>query len=690
MKIRHFLLLSATAFSLGIAHAQSLDPDAASALARQFFSTSRANGPHRVSGTVTPLLAYTAVTEGTPDFYVFNRGEGVPGFVIINADASSEASILGYVDTASFDYASAPDALRWWLEQYRHNGVAKVPAQVTASRQSVSPLISTKWDQQAPFNDLVPSLPGYTFVTGCTATAMAQIMNYYRYPERGVGSKNYTVNYIGKGTVNYSANFGETTYDWGNMLDDYSHGYTAQQGNAVATLMYHAGVAEKTIYNNAASSADDRHSGMALIEHFDYDPSMLRAERRYVSDTDWEEIVYTELAAGRPLIYSGQTKQDLNNSEGHSFICDGYNASDNTFHMNWGWSGNWDGYFRLTGSDALRPDGTGTGGGAAGSSYVYHQTLNYNIRRNHGGAAALHVALLEGGQLSETSSSPALTSYTFDRTASEEIFLHYSMSPYNFGFDAAAFEYGVMFRNTDNGHVYVSKIGDTNNLKDGTLGPGSYYIDENEEPLVYDHAFPTSLLAEAGHYEVLPAFRSMGQDWQVSAYDISLTIPTITVIGDYVAPEEPLVPDLTDGICFYDYPTMGNKNLADASHLVLTMPVANNSAADKAISFYGVAYLNVPVNIPVNDEVYSAGTRVNYTSDFSSLKSYMTPGKTYIINFYTDSSRSTTMNVPSITFYYDGNSVITVSDVTAIIKKAQEGNAPLKLIKAAVEKTLGK
>lgn len=692
MKTRILSMLSAMALTSGFAQAQSLDTDAALDLARQFFASHSSGASHRAPAQVSPVLSYTATTEGTPDFYVFNRGEEVPGFVIVSADLEADTPILGYAEASSFDYDKIPDSMRWWLQQYQANGVAKVADRVGSTRHSINPIVKTKWNQGAPFNLLIPHEPyADGFVTGCTATAMAQIMKHHRYPEQGNGSKSYTVTYDELYDITYSADFSSTTYDWDNMLDDYSKGYTPTQANAVATLAYHAGVAERTVFNGEYSSADDRHSAMALIEHFDYDKSMLRAERNFLNDAEWENIIYDELAEGRPIMYSGQSGADSEKSVGHTFICDGYDATNQTFHINWGWSGNYDGYFRLTGSGALRPNGTGIGGAAAGSSYSYHQAINYNIRPNVGGAPKVQIGIIAGGELSVSSSGPALQSYTLDRTQSEETFLHYSLSPYNYGVNTVAFEYGVMFRNTDNGKCYISKAGDTNNLKTKEVTPGGYYVDQDNNVFVFDHTFPTSLLVESGRYEVLPAFRPMGQrDWEVAAYDCSLTIPVITVIGDYVAPEEPLVPDLTDGICFYDYPTMGNKNLADASHLVLTMPVVNNSAADKAISFYGVAHLNVPVNIPVNGEVYSAGTRVNYTSDFSSLKSYMTPGETYIINFYTDSSRSTTMNVPSITFYYDGNSVITVSDVTAIIKKAQEGNAPLKLIKAAVEKTLGK
>lgn len=694
-------MLSVMALSYGYGQAQSVDKDAALSLASQFFASHNSGASHRAPAQVAPVLSYTAATKGTPDFYVFNRGADVPGFVIINANGADDEAILGYSDSATFDYDTAPDALRWWLEQYQRCGIAKAPAQTTTIRHDVTPLIQTKWDQHSPFNDLIPHSVFVPFVTGCTATAMAQIMKHYAYPTKGKGSKSYTVTYFDaerkEFPITYSADFGSTTYKWADMLDDYKQGeYTSAQGNAVATIMYHAGVAESTVFNGTSSEADDRHSGVALINYFDYDCSMLRAERQFVSDDDWDEIVYNELAQGRPLMYSGQNAEDTDNSVGHSFICDGYDASNHTFHMNWGWSGNWNGYFRLTGSDALLPDGTGTGGGAQGSAYVYHQAINYNISPNHSGSVPIQVGLIAGGELSVTSTSDAISSYTHDRNTSEETVLHYSLSPYNYGLNSVAFEYGVMFRDNESGRTYISKEGDTNNLKDRTMPPGYFYVVDPKvqkpEPAIFDHTFSTSLLTEPGRYEVLPAFRPIGKgEWRVADYDLSLNIPVITVIGDYVSPAEPLVPELINGICFYDYPTIGTNNLADASHLELNMPVTNNTDSSKAISLYGFVGLDYTnVEIPVNGKEWPAGTMVKYTSDFSDLKTVMTAGRTYTIYFYTDSSKSTPMNVPSITFYYDGDSVTTISDVSAIISNAQEGNAPVKLVKAAVDRALGK
>lgn len=694
-------MLSAMALSCGLAQAQSVDTDAALDIARQFFASRSSGASHRAPAKVAPVLSYTATTEGTPDFYVFNRGEEVPGFVIISADQTSEDPILGYADASSFEYENIPESMKWWLQQYQTNGTAKVSARAGSTRHSITPFITTKWGQDAPYNNLIPHVPEGKFVTGCTAIAMAQIMKHYSYPTHGKGSKSYTITYDEKDEVNFTADFGSATYDWANMLDDYAGDYNTTQGDAVAKLAYHAGVAERTIFNGDNSSADDRHSAIALIEHFDYDKSMLRAERNFLSDTEWEGIIYEELAAGRPVMYSGQSGSDRNESVGHTFICDGYDASNQTFHINWGWKGNFDGYFRLTGSGAICPNGTGIGGAAAGSSYVYYQAINYNIRPNFNGTPKVQVGLIAGGDLSVDAFGTALKTYTFDRTKSEETFLHYCLNPYNYGVNSVAFEYGVMFRNTTNGKFYISKAGDTDNLATKVVTPGGYYVNEKNEPIVFDHKFPTSDLIEAGRYEVLPAFRPMGQrEWEVAAYDRSLTIPIITVIGDYVVPEMPLVPDLVDELCFTEYPYMAKNNIASSSDLTIHMALKNNTgtAIEKGV-FYVKVYLTGGTVVYTNSMGVRYGENVvpmpngfEYTTtcNISKYVENLKKGNVYKVEFYSDAGCTKPMNVPSINYYY-GSDEPTVSELTRFIDKAPtQTGASVKLINALADVILRK
>jgi len=317
--------------------AQTVSVEEAQEIAADFFAKSQpqASKLHKAKGRVEPMLAYTAMTQDTPDFYVFNQGVSQGGFVMVGGNAC-QPEILGYSTTGTFDVERVPDNFRWWMEECQRMRAAKrsVPQKY---RQSVKPLITTKWGQQDPFNSVIPTLgPQYkTFVTGCTATAAAQVMNYYQYPKRGNGSNSYSILYNGTIEKTFDADFGNTWYDWDNMIEDYSKGYTQAQADAVGTLMYHIGVAVKMKYSSSGSSANFTDTGAALIEHFGYDKSMEKAVRAHFTDEEWEKMIYLELREGHPILYSASTSS--NGSGGHGFILHGYDASTGLYAINWGW-----------------------------------------------------------------------------------------------------------------------------------------------------------------------------------------------------------------------------------------------------------------------------------------------------------------------------------------------------------------
>lgn len=304
-----------------------------------------------------PILAYKEGTGDNVSFYVFN--DNLDGFVIISGK-SDMPTILGYSYTGAFDYERAPKNFLWWMKQYETCGAIK-RTNSNSAKHSIEPLLTTKWGQNEPFNNAIPSLGANynSFPTGCTATAMAQVMKYHEYPQHGIGYNNYSITYNGTNTLNFYADFANTYYDWNNMLDDYSKGYNQTQANAVATLMYHAGVSENIKYHYTDMSAADSDKGaIALINNFSYDKGLMRGERKYFNDDDWENIIYNELANGRPVLYSG-TSVTGEESIGHEFICHGYDANYNLYAINWGWEGLYDGYFALTGKAALNPNKKG-------------------------------------------------------------------------------------------------------------------------------------------------------------------------------------------------------------------------------------------------------------------------------------------------------------------------------------------
>jgi hypothetical protein len=291
-------------------------------------------------------------------FYVLNAGSS--GFVIVAGD-DNVSPILGYSNEGSFDPDKIPQNMAKWLEGYKseirsiifQNIQAtdeittewmnlKSASSFLANSTTVSPLIQTKWDQSPYYNALCPG----GSVTGCVATAMAQIMKYWEYPSKGSGYHSY--NHDTYGTL--SANFGATTYQWSSMQN-----IVSRSNNAVATLMYQVGVSVDMDYSPEESGAyeiayegNQNCSDYALVTYFGYKESLQGVYKDDYTESQWMNLLKTELNAGRPILYGGE-----GNEGGHCFVADGYD-SYNYIHFNWGWSGACDGYFRI---NNLNPDG---------------------------------------------------------------------------------------------------------------------------------------------------------------------------------------------------------------------------------------------------------------------------------------------------------------------------------------------
>lgn len=325
----------------------------------------RANAPRRVQGVNPQVkqlsLAMTAVNaEQQVDYYVFNSGKD-DGFVIVSGDDMA-APVLGYSDEGTFDADRIPDGLRYWLECYgeqmqylrSHPASAYVPRRAE-STLVVTPLLATNWNQNSPYNDQCPTFgtAGERAAVGCVATATAQVMNYHKWPKQGAGEFTYVCNVGGMGEQTLSADFGSTTYDWDNMLDNYIAGnYSATEGNAVATLMSHVGIASHMKYGNTSSIATFA-AMEALRLYFGYNSGMKLYSRISMNTQQWDSLLMSELQNARPVIYAGYSPK----GGGHCFVLDGVNV-DGYYHFNWGWGGSSNGYFLIT---ALNPKDQGIG-----------------------------------------------------------------------------------------------------------------------------------------------------------------------------------------------------------------------------------------------------------------------------------------------------------------------------------------
>lgn len=283
-------------------------------------------------------------------FYLFSFDKG--GFVIVSADDLAYP-VLAYSSTSKVTAKIDNPSTRYFLERYKKQ-IDYIKKQKVASPEiqkqwddykkgifpdvtkAVAPLISTSWDQMPYYNMYCPT----NTPTGCVATAMSQIMNYHEWPATGNGWHRY----IPSENPSYGeqfADFGSTTYDWGNMPSYLSAGSATSQKTAIATLMRHAGVAVDMSYDPDGSGAVSQDVLYALTSYFKYDPTSIQLYTFNAANTSaWLTLAKNELNNSRPIYYDGGSDAD----GGHAWVCDGYDASDR-LHINWGWSNVYDGYF---------------------------------------------------------------------------------------------------------------------------------------------------------------------------------------------------------------------------------------------------------------------------------------------------------------------------------------------------------
>ncbi len=309
-------------------------------------------------------------------YYAFNKG-GDGGFVLVASDNSFSKPILGYADKGTFDIENMPENMRWWIDGYDRmleaaqetsiKGSDAVQARVHVKRANIDPMVTAQWDQSSPYNAMSPTYNGIRCPTGCLTTALAQLVYYNRYPAQGEGSYSYewTVNRVSQGFL--STDFSQHTYDYNVMCNTYDDSSSIESCQAVAQLMYDLGVLAETAYKPAISSAPMFTTLKRIIKHLKYDKSAIIRSREFYTDKEWIDMVYENLAEGYPLCYTGS-----NEWAGHAFVCDGY--KDGYFHINWGWSGNSNGYFLL---DALSPGNQGIGGSSGGYNDMQEAIFNF-------------------------------------------------------------------------------------------------------------------------------------------------------------------------------------------------------------------------------------------------------------------------------------------------------------------------
>ena len=359
-----------------------------------------------INATQTPFKAtrkgatQTTGNEEDAYYYVFNAG-GNGGYVIISGDDRTEP-ILGYVEQGSFDSDNIPENMRSLLQGYAdeikyiidnniqpNSPLLKKRNKVSGTKHSVGEMLTTRWNQGSPYNILCPKYykkedgTQHFPATGCTATAMAQLMYFYRYPEKTKAaipahSNTYTYTDAADGnqtkttTVSVKAIPRNTVIDWDNMRDTYSWNGEANanvQDTAVARLMLMCGQSVKMGWGPSSGA---NFSAEAYINYFGYASGAYVGERYNYNIDDWFDAIYNEIDQGYPVLISG-----FSSGGGHAFVIDGFDG-DNLFHLNWGWGGGSNGWFLV---GILNPgDNSGIGASSSSDGYSMSQRALFNLR----------------------------------------------------------------------------------------------------------------------------------------------------------------------------------------------------------------------------------------------------------------------------------------------------------------------
>ncbi|MBR0065803.1 MAG: C10 family peptidase [Paludibacteraceae bacterium] len=384
------------------AWANSISPEQAKQLASSFLTGKTTVDPqtgHRVPRRApaqneieTKVMFDATDSLGHPLIYAVNfKTQG--GFVLVSGD-DRFADVLGYSDADNFNEQDMPDNMRAWLQGYidEMNYLTSInyqpsPRRAHASRTAVAPLITTRWSQRSPYNDLCPmDTDSKRSITGCVATAMAQIINYHmqhhnaptiviaELPGYTTGSHGLEVATIPAGTV---------IPDKSLLLDEYDAQATDAQKEAVAQLMLYCGTSVQMDYSSSWSGAGSGIIAQTLTDCFGFDNTAKNVYRSDYSYAAWCNLLYQELDAGRPVIFSATAAS----KGGHAFVVDAFDG-ESMFHTNWGWGGNHDGYFALSVMNPYEENQPNANSSGDGYSIGQHAVIGIQINTGETAAPA--------------------------------------------------------------------------------------------------------------------------------------------------------------------------------------------------------------------------------------------------------------------------------------------------------------
>ncbi len=449
------MIIAIAAFSA--MNAAIVSENQARAIAGQFFNVDMGARPSAMkakgkSGNVTP-------------FYVFNNPEQL-GWVIVAGDDRAR-TILAYSDESYFDADEVPECVQDWLNDYTeqmahldavspHDAIkASVQTIAAGNKVRIAPMLSCNWAQGLPFNQqcatYTSSGTNSYCPAGCVAIAMAQILYYYKSSTECQSIPAYTSTTLGV----YMDELPATTFNYSIMNDWYDKAENTSDGaQETARLVRYCAQSVKMNFGQSSSSATSQRN--AFVNYFGFDKDAQQLARTDYSAAEWEDIVYNELANGRPVFISARKT-----SGGHAFVCDGY--TDGLYHINWGWRGHQNGYFAL---NALNDDNAGGTGAAVGDEgYTINVQIMTGLQpdlgtdtNTNGNTVGLYRACETGA-----------TSYS--RSSSNDDFTGVSLTAYYWNYSSQTYIYDLGWGLYDSDGNLVS----THNAASGKSLGGGYY-----------------------------------------------------------------------------------------------------------------------------------------------------------------------------------------------------------------------
>ena len=441
--------------------------------------------------------------------YAVNMGKNDGFVLVVGSDHSND--IIGYCDHGSIDAQNMPSNMRSWLESYMASANEDVNAASTPrssppripTKTPIQPLLTSKWGQSEPYNGQTPIIDDMHCYTGCTITAMAQVMYYHKWPKTATQAiPAYTPNNSGGTSYPSLPALEPTTFNWDNIYPSYEYG---EDGTEVARLFKYIGTASCADYGTSATSATGYKALAAAIKYFDYDASAHAVWRRERSYNEWVDMLYAELKANRPVMFSGTSVDGA-----HSYVVDGYDEND-FFHVNWGWDGTSDGYYKVI---LMDPKEQGIGGSTNNEAYIADQVGFFGVKPNSGGDNySPSLTVLKNYLYTDANGTGDYTTPGMVSVSPYYNGYGYLVTPafdsHNFNIDAAEFELGSRLIK-DDGSVVVDFIWS----QSANFAPNMGFIDHSRP--IYLNPIADTYLTDGNYKMYFTSKLKTSDTWQIN------------------------------------------------------------------------------------------------------------------------------------------------------------------------------